>query len=337
MGLLASVGTLTVGLPSPQSAFGAEAISPNSFDIRPGAPITFTVAWGANDLRGSIVIQPRTGGLLGGCVIAVQPGTTTSCVLASGLPAGSYLWWIDYVEKNCINEYCFELARRSTGVFRVWAPSLPPPPPSPLHPPPTPQIPLPLPRGRSIDAASNLPSSDRFDGSRSVKHTQLSQLVYKTMKLVTRTPRLLAIACWTEDDFASVLGGVRTDRGRAVTLAFWNSGQPRWLHLSESACLNFEELLYQPRLTGRRAYSLVTVLHEAAHAYGIVSEAQANCYAVQLVPDAVNELGFAPSQAIHLGKLALNYTRRTAPPGYWNATRCRDGGAWDLVAERKNL
>lgn len=73
------------------------------------------------------------------------------------------------------------------------------------------------------------------------------------------------------------------------------------------------------------------------HAYGVRNEAQTNCYAVQFVPEAARNMGMTADQARYVGKLALNYTRRTAPPAYWDASRCRDGGTWDLFEDDTSL
>ena len=62
-----------------------------------------------------------------------------------------------------------------------------------------------------------------------------------------------------------------------------------------------------------------------------------NCYAVQLAPLAGGQLGMSDTRAGYLGRLALHYVRSRAPSGYWNAVRCRDGGAWDLLRGRTNL
>jgi hypothetical protein len=180
----------------------------------------------------------------------------------------------------------------------------------------------------AIAAAPTLPSRTRFTGERSIKNTRLTQLVYKTLKAVARTPRLLAVACWTNDDFDVISGG--SVNGDNIKLAFWIRRQPRWLHISGRACRDFQQLLDTQSPTGRRASSVVTALHEATHAYGIEREAQANCYAVQLVPLAGRNLGMTQAQADYLGKLALNYTRRTAPKDYWDTANCRSSGKWDL-------
>ncbi len=192
---------------------------------------------------------------------------------------------------------------------------------------------------RTYAAAPLLPSAERFDGERSVKHRALTRVVYATMRKVVQRPRMLAVACWTASDYRSVrasVGGDLVEHG-AVVVAFWLRRQPRWIHLSPWACKDAQRLLDRGAPTGRRASSLATVLHEAIHAYGLEDEAQVNCYAVQLVPVAARVMGLAPARADYLRRLALNYTRRTAPPGYWDSFACRDGGEWDLLPDRENL
>ncbi|MER3411382.1 MAG: hypothetical protein C4305_03020, partial [Thermoleophilia bacterium] len=164
-----------------------------------------------------------------------------------------------------------------------------------------------------------------------MRHRQLTRIVYRIMKAVVSRPRMLAVACWTGADYRSVrasVGGDVVEHGAVVVAVFWLRRQPRWLHLSPWACRDAQQLLDGGSPTGRRASSLATVLHEAIHACGLEDEAQVNCYAVQLVPAAARLMGLSPARADYLGLLALNYTRRTAPPGCWNALACRDGGEW---------
>lgn len=98
-------------------------------------------------------------------------------------------------------------------------------------------------------------------------------------------------------------------------------------------------------VSGGRAFSSSRRAHGAAvatavgqlGAYGIGNEAQPNCFAVRLVPVAARFVGLSPASGERLRRLALEVTRRTAPPGYWNASRCRDGGPWDLFPRAATL
>lgn len=189
---------------------------------------------------------------------------------------------------------------------------------------------------RTTASAATLRSASAFEGV-SVKHTRLTQLVYKLMRQLG-APRMLAIACWNQPDWESAVADeVGTPAHGATTLAFWSRLQPRWLHLSPDVCTDVQALLDSKIPSGRRASALSTVLHEALHAHGIRNEAQTNCYAAQLIPLAGRSLHMSNQRADYLGKLALRYDRSHAPPGYWNASRCRDGGLWDLRRERANL
>ena len=144
--------------------------------------------------------------------------------------------------------------------------------------------------------------------------------------------RVLAVACWSTYDWPSVLDsspGPAPPSG-AVILGFWLPRQPRWLHLSPAVCSNLQHLIDSRIPNGPRADATVAVLHETTHAYGITKEAQANCYAVQLTPVFARLLNLTPARVAYLSQLAFRRTRALAPRGYWDASRCRPGGAWDL-------
>jgi hypothetical protein len=191
---------------------------------------------------------------------------------------------------------------------------------------------------KSISSAPTLPNADLFDGSRSIKHTVLSNLVYRTLEQIG-TPYMVAVACWTPSDWESVVAGVgeSTRSGGDVLMGFWGPRQPRWLHLAPETCADVQGLLSTGRPNGRRADALSTVIHEALHAHGIRNEAQTNCYAVQLAPLFGSNLGMSARSSAYLGTLARNYARSHAPAGYWNAANCRDGGPWDLEPALPNL
>jgi hypothetical protein len=192
---------------------------------------------------------------------------------------------------------------------------------------------------KTFRSAATLPSLQRYTGARSIKHVRLSRVLYRTLKLVG-VPRLLAVACWTPADFDGVAKSASVSTSRpddSELVGFWLRRQPRWLHLSPDACVQLEALYATRQPTGARAFALTTMLHESIHAYGIGNEAMTNCFAVQLVPIAAVEMGFTPAKASYLGRLAIRKTRSSAPRGYWNAFRCRDGGPWDLLPRSKNL
>lgn len=206
----------------------------------------------------------------------------------------------------------------------------PPPPPPPPSPPPPP--PPPPPPAKTYKSAPNLPSAIRYTG-RSIKHVGVTTRVLATMKAIG-LHRVLAVACWSTDDWPSVLDsapGPAPPPG-AVIEGFWFGIQPRWVHLSPTVCSNLQHLIDSRVPNGPRADAAVTVLHETTHAYGIKVEAQANCYAVQLVPVFARQLHLTVLRVNYLFQLALRRTQALAPRGYWDSTRCRAGGAWDLSA-----
>jgi hypothetical protein len=192
---------------------------------------------------------------------------------------------------------------------------------------------------KTMGSAALLPAQARFTGARSINDTALARIVANTMKATGRPPRRLSVVCWTRGDFSSVLAAVgrAASDGSTDTFGVWFASQPHRLHLTEEICADAQRLLDTKVASGRNAQGLVTLLHEAMHAYGIRNEAQANCLAVQLTPIAAGFAGLTTRRARYLGILALNYTRDHAPASYWDTTHCRDGGAWDTAPDQTNL
>ncbi len=251
-------------------------------------------------------------------------------------PGRTYYWWLSYARQDpgapaptnrVSGPFSFSLVQQAA-----------PPPPAPAPSPPVAKDPHAPVSTKTIAGAAKLPSVTVFNGGRSVKHTVLTRLVYRTMKQLGY-PRQLAFACWNRSDWVSVLAaeGTEPTNGSSELLGFWLGRQPRWLHLAPGICADVQGLLSSRRPNARRAGALSTVIHETLHAYGIVNEAQTNCMAVQLVPVFGANLGLNDGRAGYLGTLARNYVRKYAPTGYWNAARCHDGGAWDLFPSTRNL
>lgn len=218
--------------------------------------------------------------------------------------------------------------------------SAPPPPPTTTTtttPPPSPPPPPPPP-SKAYSDASSLPSMIRYTG-RSIKHVRLGERMYETMKMIGLRPQLVAIACWSAPDWPSVLASVgdKPTRDNISTEGFHVWTQPHWIHLAPKQCSNIQGLMDDRQPNGQRAYALATALHERVHAEGVRNEARTNCYAVQLIEVFARHLGFVPTKAHYLAQLGLRKTRAAAPPGYWNRSRCRDGGQWDLVPDSPNL
>jgi hypothetical protein len=288
-----------------------------------------------------------TGRTLGSCssgsLLPFGEANKWVCRVSTSLlqPGHTYYWWLDFARQDPGTP---APTNRVSGPFSFsLAQATPPPPP----PPPPPPVPAPPPvvtdphapvSTKTIAAAGKLPSSAVFNGRRSVKHTTLTRLVYRTMKKLGY-PRQLAFACWNRADWISVLAaeGTEPTRGGSELLGFWLGRQPRWLHLAPGICSDVQGLLSSKLPNARRARALSTVIHETLHAYGVANEAQTNCMAVQLVPVFGWNLGLSANRADYLGTLARNYVRRYAPSGYWNAARCHDGGSWDLFPSIRNL
>lgn len=255
-------------------------------------------------------------------------------------PGHTYYWWLDFRRQDpgspsptdrVSGPFSFSLVQQAT-----------PPPPVPTPPPPVVKDPPVDPHApvstKTIAAAATLPSATLFNGRRSIKHTTLTRLVYRTMKQLG-LPRQLAFACWNRSDWLSVLAAERAEpeRGDSELLGFWLGRQPRWLHLAPGICTDVQGLISSKQPNARRAGALAAVIHETLHAYGVVNEAQTNCWAVQLVPVFGWNLGLGMKRADYLGTLARNYVHKWAPAGYWNGARCRDGGTWDLFPNTRNL
>ena len=247
-------------------------------------------------------------------------------------PGRTYYWWLDYRRHE---DGSATSQQAISGPFPFSLVEAIPP----VTPPEAePNTPVARASTKTWQSAATLPTRDRYTGDVSIKHARLTDVVYETMKAFGR-PRVLAIGCWTEPDFEAVARSADFDvhDGDTSVAGFWLGRQPRWLHLAPQVCGWIQELLDTRRPSARRAFGLTVALHETLHAYGIRNEAQTNCYAVQLVPFAARRAGLSAGSADYLRTLAINSTRRTAPPGYWNGNRCRDGGPWDLLPKRVNL
>ena len=249
-------------------------------------------------------------------------------------PGRTYYWWLDFRRRDpganvttdrISGPFSFTLAQQAA----------PPPPEEDPNEDPVEEDPHAGVSSKTVESAALLPSFNVFTGARSIKHTKLTQLVYRTMKAIG-APRSLAFACWNANDWLSVLAaeGDEPTSGGTTVLGFWAGRQPRWLHLSPRTCTDVQALLSSRMPNARRAGALSTVIHETLHAYGFSNEAETNCIAVQLVPLFGRSLGMTAARAEYLGRLALGYVRRRAPAGYWNSSRCRDGGAWDVFSWR---
>ncbi|MBA2461658.1 MAG: hypothetical protein H0V45_07850 [Actinobacteria bacterium] len=263
----------------------------------------------------------------------VEPGKFVCSTSTAPLkPGRTYYWWLDYrrqeegaatPQKALSGPFSFTLAQSSAPVTSPQAPAT------------TPTV---RQSTKTYRSAPSLPSASRYEGDRSIKHARLTSVIYKTMKALG-APRTLAVGCWSEFDFDAVAESAEfvTHDGDIRLAGFWLGRQPRWLHLAPTVCASIQELLDTKRPSARRAFGLTVALHETIHAYGIDNEAQTNCFAVQLVPVAASFVGLTRAAGDYLRRLAFNITRRSAPAGYWDGSRCRDDGVWDLLPKVANL
>ena len=248
------------------------------------------------------------------------------------VPGRTYYWWLDFRRRDPGANVTTD---RVSGPFSftLVQQAQPPEEADPVE-----EVPHAGVSSKTVESAALLPSFNVFDGTRSIKHAKLTQLVYKTMKQFG-LPRSLAFACWNNADWLSVLAaeGDEPTNGQTTLLGFWMRRQPRWLHLAPRVCTDVQALLTSRMPNARRAGALSTVIHEALHAYGVANEAMTNCFAVQLVPFFGLNLGMPAKRARYLGTLARNYVRGRAPSGYWNGSNCRESGSWDLFPDFRNL
>jgi hypothetical protein len=191
--------------------------------------------------------------------------------------------------------------------------------------------------GSRIITAASLPSMSRFDGTHSIDDTVLSRLVYHTIGPLGKATRV-NVACWDERDWATIADPTTAREAQGGFIAgLFLPTMPHWIHLAPATCKNVQALVDSGKPSAARAAALTAVIHEAVHANGIQNEAQTNCVAVQLVPLSARALGYNRTRTIGLSRLALDVVREHAGAGYWDATRCVDGGAWDLDPVDPNL
>jgi hypothetical protein len=187
------------------------------------------------------------------------------------------------------------------------------------------------PAAHDFTYAPYLHGADRYTGA-SVRETRLSDAVYSLTELIGR-PKTVAVACWSVEDWNSFSG----DGGDSVyaTVAFWDPRLPHWVQLSPEICRAMETLLHhRPEYPNPiTANAVVALTHETMHAIGIQSEAEAECFGMQLTPFMAVELGLSNHYAERLGHLALEDYRQR-PPSYVDTADCREDGAWDLFPGR---
>lgn len=178
-----------------------------------------------------------------------------------------------------------------------------------------------------VTDANELPRSSHYTG-RSIYDIRLSAASYWMTK-AAGAPKKIAVACWNPTDWPGISGD--SGDGIFATYGLYLPYMPHWVHLSPATCRGIETLLYhRPRVPNRIiAFAVDTVTHEMIHALGIRSEAQTECYAMQVSIIMALRLRVPLAYSQRLARLNLdNYLRH--PARYIDTTRCRENGAWDL-------
>ena len=144
------------------------------------------------------------------------------------------------------------------------------------------------------------------------------------------------VRCWSDRDWAWLLREEEAYTRRQIderTLGFVGIGGSR-VNLAPGVCRSLAQLVYaharpaDPDALYLSAAAVATLAHEAQHAKGIADEAQAECYAIQLLAGTAHELGVDHAYA---ERLAVAYWRQypAEAPAY-RSPQCRDGGRLDL-------
>ena len=145
------------------------------------------------------------------------------------------------------------------------------------------------------------------------------------------------VRCWSHEDWRTLLRERRThERDVVDPLGFARTGGRR-VHLSPDTCLALVDLRYR-RLRPRdriRAYRLAdavdTLAHEAMHTSGIADEAKAECFAIQLIERAAQDLGVEHAYAEDLAE--TYWEDYPLLDSQYRSDECRNGGEYDRHEE----
>jgi hypothetical protein len=80
------------------------------------------------------------------------------------------------------------------------------------------------------------------------------------------------------------------------------------------------------------ASAIVTLAHEPQHSEGTAVEAQAECYAIQLMKETAVKLGARPAYADALRRMYWAHYHEELPA--YGSPACRNGGSYDLHPQR---
>jgi len=148
--------------------------------------------------------------------------------------------------------------------------------------------------------------------------------------------RDVEVRCWSRVDWTRLL---REENAYTLhhidgdTLGFAGIQGTRD-NLSPEVCDGLGQLAYDHRLPTAPsaklllASAIVTLSHEPQHSKGIVVEAQAECYAIQLMRESAIKLGATPHNAVALQRMYWQHYDQELPA--YRSPECRNGGAYDL-------
>lgn len=147
--------------------------------------------------------------------------------------------------------------------------------------------------------------------------------------------KTVEVRCWSHADWPRLLREEKayTRRIGDDTVGFAGIDGNR-VNLAPDICDSLVDLTYhgsRPASEVARyplATALVTLAHEPQHAKGVVVEAQAECYAIQLAARVALRLGAEPAYASGLARLYWDHYGAELPQ--YRSPQCRDGGAYDL-------
>lgn len=144
------------------------------------------------------------------------------------------------------------------------------------------------------------------------------------------------VRCWSQKDWEALIGEMkRFTNGRIGegAVGFAGHGDDR-LNLAPEICEGLVALRYEnARPTDREevaylAVAVQTLMHEAQHVRGVVNEAGAECYGLQMTRDAARRLGANRAYAATLARTYWTEVYELLPAEY-RSDECRDGGALD--------
>ena len=109
------------------------------------------------------------------------------------------------------------------------------------------------------------------------------------------------------------------------------------IYLRQTVCRHIVSAVESESLSdvpsiGKSASYLKVLSHEIEHTFGVMNEAEADCYALQRLPEQLEAAGFSSRESDRLVSTYLVNPQFTMPAEYVSS-ECREGGAFDLGIE----